>query len=148
MTKRLFFLITGVAIVLFTVSCSTQNLEEVQKANMDLVTELYEHFNNHDWEKMAGLYTNPAEFKDPSLGKGIVPQTHKQTIKKYAELNGVFPNIHDEVVALYPSGANCVIAEFISTGTALDDSELELPISTIFTIKEGKIVSDFTYFDM
>ena len=40
-----------------------------------------------------------------------------------------------------------MIVEFISTGTAEDGSQFELPICTIFTIENGKITKDFTYYD-
>lgn len=52
---------------------------------------LFERFNQHDWEGMAALYTDTAEFKDPSFGKGMVKQTRAETVKKYKELNALFP---------------------------------------------------------
>ena len=108
---------------------------------------LFERFNQHDWEGMAALYTDTAEFKDPSLGKGIVKMTRTETVKKYKELNGFFPNIRDSVVAMYPSGDNYVTVEFISKGTAPDGTVFELPICTILTIEQGFITRDFTYYD-
>jgi len=115
--------------------------------NMDLVNQYFEHFNNHDWKKMAEMYTETAEFKDPSLGQGIVKQTREQTAKKYSELNEAFPDLKDNVIQVYPSGENHIIVEFVSSGTAPDGSKFELPICTIFTIENGKIVKDFTYYD-
>lgn len=115
--------------------------------NVDLINQYFEHFNNHDWEKMAEMYTETAEFKDPSLGQGIVAQTREQIVQKYSELNGIFPDLKDKVVQIYPSGENNVIVEFVSSGTASNGSEFELPICTIFTIENGKFVKDFTYYD-
>ncbi|WP_262892331.1 hypothetical protein ACN9ML_07985 [Dyadobacter endophyticus] len=40
-----------------------------------------------------------------------------------------------------------MIVEFISTGTAPDKSKFTLPICTIFTIENGNITQDFTYYD-
>lgn len=40
-----------------------------------------------------------------------------------------------------------ITVESISTGTAADGSKFELPICTIFTIENGKITKDFTYYD-
>ena len=116
-------------------------------ANEKLVKTYFEHFNKHDWKAMANMYAETAEFKDPSLGFGIVKQTKQQTIKKYSELNNVFPDLHDQVIANYPSGENHIVVEFISTGTAPDNSKFELPICTIFTIENGLITKDFSYFD-
>ena len=115
--------------------------------NDKLVKEYFEHFNNHEWTKMANMYSEVAEFKDPSLGQGIVKQTRQQIIEKYSELNKVFPDLHDEVIQVYPSIDNHIIVEFVSSGTAPDSSKFELPICTILTIENGRITKDFTYFD-
>lgn len=144
MRKILILLIT-----LSLISCTNQSKTTTMKSteNEKLVKTYFEHFNNHDWKKMAEMYTETADFKDPSLGIGIVKQTQQQTIKKYSELNNVFPDLKDEVKAVYPSGDNHIVVEFISTGTAPDNSKFELPICTIFTIENGKITKDFTYYD-
>ena len=62
-------------------------------------------------------------------------------------MNKIFPDLHDKVIQIYPSGENHIIVEFVSTGTAPDNSKFELPICTIFTIENGLITKDFTYFD-
>ncbi len=111
------------------------------------VKTYFDHFNKHDWAAMAAMYAESAEFKDPTLGPGIVPQTRQQTIDKYAALNEIFPDLRDKVINIYPSGEKHVIVEFVSSGTAPDASTFELPICTIFTIENGLITKDFTYFD-
>lgn len=115
--------------------------------NEQVVATYFKHFNSHDWKKMAEMYSETADFKDPTLGKGIVKQSHKQIIDKYSELNSIFPDLRDKVIEVYPSGENHIIVEFVSSGTAADNSKFELPICTIFTIENGKITKDFTYFD-
>jgi ketosteroid isomerase-like protein len=130
------------------ISCNHQQTKKnTSSANEKLVKQYYEHFNNHDWEKMASMYSEVSEFKDPTLGPGIVTQTRKQIIDKYSELKSMFPDLHDQVIKLYPSGDQHIIVEFVSTGTAPDSSTFELPICTIFTIENGLITKDFTYFD-
>lgn len=142
--------ISALLIVIFLIiSCNNQNEPKNidTSKNEKIVKQYFEYFNSHNWKKMAEMYTETADFKDPSLGKGIVKQTRKQTEDKYAELNEIFPDLHDEVIQIYSSGENHIIVEFISTGTAPDNSKLELPICTIFTIEKGLITKDFTYFD-
>lgn len=135
-------------IVLALIACNnTKEKNMVISDNEKLVKQYFEHFNNHDWEKMANMYTEISEFKDPSLGQGIVKQTRKQIIEKYSELNKFFPDLHDQVIQIYPSGEKHIIVEFVSTGTAPDNSKFELPICTIFTIENGIITKDYTYFD-
>ena len=118
-----------------------------QDKNIALIKQYFAYFNAHEWVKMAEMYSENADFKDPSLGPGIVQQTRQETILKYSELNEFFPDLHDEISQIYPSGEKHVIVEFISTGTAPDDSKFELPICTIFTLENGKITKDYTYFD-
>lgn len=126
-------------------SCSRQN--NSNKRNENLVFRYFEYFNQHNWQAMAGMYADTAEFKDPSLGQGIVRQTRKQIIAKYTELSQIFPDLTDKVIKLYPSGPKNIIVEFISTGTAADGSKFHLPICTIFTIENNLITQDFTYYD-
>lgn len=133
------------SILVFSI-LSCNNLSR-QNANEKLVKQFFKHFNNHDFEKMANMYVENAEFKDPSLGIGIVKQSRSQTIQKYKALNTAFADIHDEIQNIYLSGDNHIIVEFVSGGTALDKSKFELPICTIFTIENGLITQDFTYFD-
>jgi ketosteroid isomerase-like protein len=136
-------------LLLFTtfgfISCHNQ--KSTTNHNEKLVKQYFEHFNNHEWEKMASMYAEISEFKDPSLGQGIVKQTRQQIIDKYAALNKVFPDLHDQVIQIYPSGNEHLIVEFVSSGTAPDHSKFELPICTILTIENGIITKDFTYFD-
>ncbi len=134
-----------IVITIFTLlSCKNQ---EKTNDNEKLVRQYFEHFNKHEWNKMAGMYAETADFKDPSLGQGIVKQTREQTIKKYSELNQTFPDLNDKIINIYPAGEKHIIVEFISSGTAPDNSKFELPICTIFTIENGIITKDFTYFD-
>lgn len=130
-------------------SCNNQNQSKVMEIsrNEKIVKQYFEHFNNHDWKKMSEMYTETVDFKDPSLGTGIVKQSRQQIKDKYADLNKVFPDLHDKVIQIYPSGEKHIIVEFVSTGTAPDDSKFELPICTIFTIENGLITKDFSYFD-
>lgn len=133
---------------LIIVSCNNQKQQKMNSTeNEKFVKTYFEHFNNHDWDKMANMYIEISEFKDPTLGQGIVKQTRKQIIEKYTELNKIFPDLHDKVIQTYPSGENHIIVEFVSSGTAPDNSKFELPICTIFKIENGKITKDFTYFD-
>ena len=129
--------------------CNNQTTEKIMatSTNEKLVKQYFEHFNNHEWTKMANMYAETTDFKVPSLGQGIVKQTRQQIVDKYSELNKVFPDLHDQVIQTYPSGDQHIIVELVSTGTAPDHSKFELPICVIFTIENGLITKDFSYFD-
>ncbi len=137
------------AVIFVLASCNNQNQSKPMDTtqNEKVIKQYFEYFNSHNWKKMAEMYTETADFKDPSLEQGIVKQTRKQIQEKYAALNEVFPDLKDSIVQIYPSGEKHIIVEFVSTGTAPDNSKFELPICTIFTIENGMIVKDFTYFD-
>jgi len=132
--------------ILALMSCNSSK-SGISTDNEKLVTLYFEHFNKHEWAAMANMYVENAEFKDPTLGQGIVKQTRQQIIDKYSELNKVFPDLNDKVLQIYPSSEKHIIVEFVSKGTALDGSTFELPICSILTIENGLITKDFTYFD-
>lgn len=96
---------------------------------------------------MAALYADPAEFLDPAFGQKAVKQTRQQTVKKYKEMEAMSKDIRDDVVHLYAAGDKTVIVEFVSSGTAPDGTKWSLPICTIFTIENGLITKDHTYYD-
>ena len=140
------------SMVSFVFSCK-QNEEKViisesNSANNEKVAkELFVHFNNHDWQKMADLYSEKAGFKEPASGMVAHQKSKDMIIKEYSELQNQFPDVQDSVVSVYPSGDKNVIVEFVSKGILPDQSKFELPICTIFTIENGKITKDYTYFD-
>lgn len=142
------YFITVLFVTFAIIACNVQKSKNYKAAeNEKIILQFYEYFNKHEWEKMGGMYTEISDFKDPSLGPGLVKQTRQQIIEKYLGLNEMFPDIKDEVIQIYPSADNYIIVEFISTGTAPNGSRFELPICTIFTIENGKIAKDFTYYD-
>ena len=120
---------------------------ETHEKNTLIAKSLFRYFNQHDWEKMAALYTDPAEFKDPSFGQEVVQQTRVQIVEKYRGLEEMSHDVRDDVLQIYPSGDKHVIVEFVSSGTAPDGTKWTLPICTIFTIENGQITKDFTYYD-
>ncbi|MEM6813323.1 MAG: nuclear transport factor 2 family protein, partial [Bacteroidota bacterium] len=72
-------------------SCNTKDVNHAEPntastENEKMVRQYYEYFNNHEWVKMAEMYAEISDFKDPSLGPGIVKQTRQQTIEKYTGL--------------------------------------------------------------
>ena len=123
---------------------STTNTEN---ANVAIAMKVFEYFNDHNWVKMASLYSEPTEFKDPSFGVEPITQTRQEIVEKYSEMQQISPDIKDDVLQIYPSGDKHVIVEFVSSGTAPDGTRWQLPICTIFTIENGLITKDHTYYD-
>ena len=140
--------LTKIFVTILLLSCTNQKAKNVSPTeNEKLIKQYFEYFNKHDWKKMSEMYVPVSDFKDPSLGQGIVKQSRKQILEKYSALNELFPDLKDKIISIYPSGDKNVIVEFISSGTAPDGSKFQLPICTIFTIENGKITKDFTYYD-
>lgn len=137
------FIFASVLIVL--VACSPPVQRE--ETHVAIAKKLFEAFNRHDWKAMANLYSDSTLFLDPSFGKIAVPKTRQETIAKYAEMQSLFPDIHDEVLNIY-SASEVVTVEFISTGTMPDGTKFSLPIVSILTIRNGLIVKDATYYDL
>jgi SnoaL-like domain len=118
-----------------------------QEKNIALATQVYHYFNQHEWDKMTSLYAEVATFKDPAFGTEIVQQSRLEIAQKYKEMADMFPDLHDEIIAVYPCADTHVIVEFVSSGTSPDGIRWRLPICTIFTIEQGIITKDFTYYD-
>lgn len=135
-------------ICMMLLSC-IQKADETRLAdeNVKLVKQYFDRFNAHDWQGLGDLYAGRVEIRDPADGGGRLVKTRKQLTDKYASMQDVFADIHDEIITIYPSGSHHVIVEFESTGTAPDSSKFRLPICTIFGIAERQIVKDYTYYD-
>lgn len=111
----------------------------------DIVNKMFEAFNKHDWKAMTECYIDSAEFLDPSLGKKYIKLSHAQLISKYSAIQASAPDVHDQVIATYVD-KDKVIIEFITSGTS-SGQQWSFPICTVFTIKDGKIIRDATYYD-
>lgn len=134
--------LVSIGLLFLLLACSRSQHE----SNEQIVKQMFEYFNQHDLEKMAGLYSQEAEFLDPAFGTEYVKQSHQQIIEKYSSMEQLFPNIHDEVVSICSSDDK-VIVQFISTGNSGDSIQFRLPIAAILTLQNGKIVRDATYYD-
>jgi SnoaL-like domain len=112
-----------------------------------IVAEYFRHFNAHNWQKMADMYIDSADMKDPAYGIQSIKMSKPEIIKKYDELLMAVPDVHDDVKAIHCAKSTATV-EFVSSGTGPDKKKFELPICTIFTFNEqGKIMRDHTYYD-
>ncbi len=62
-------------------------------------------------------------------------------------MTSIFPDLKDELKSAYMVDSTTVIVEFVSSGTGPDSVRFELPICSIFKLKDGKIIEDRTYYD-
>jgi ketosteroid isomerase-like protein len=137
-----------ISVLLLTASCAGKNTSSEQTDKNELIVKQYfEHFNNHEWQKMADMYIDNAEFKDPSVGTEVFKMSKRAVVTKYSELANMFPDLKNSVIKTYPSGDKNIIVEFVTVGTAPDSSVMVLPICTIFTVENGKITKDLSYYD-
>lgn len=134
-----------ITLAILTVACSSSDNQK-QQQNEAVVKGLFDAFNKHDWKTMADHYADSALFLDPSSGKEYVLQSHEQIIEKYSEFESVFPDLHGEVLGVYASGDK-VTVEFVASGKS-DSLSFSLPIGSVFTLKDGKIIRDAAYYDM
>ncbi|NCD69628.1 nuclear transport factor 2 family protein [Mucilaginibacter agri] len=118
---------------------------ETNARNEQAARGMFDAFNQHSWDKMAGYYVDTARFLDPSFGQQYVAKTRKETAAKYRQMQQMFPDIHDELKSVTASGDK-VFVEFVSSGSA-KGQKWTLPICTILTFKSGLIISDATYYD-
>lgn len=137
-----FIPIVIVAVIAAGCSASTE-----QEKNAATAKKLFDAFNKHDWNEMASVYSESAMFLDPSYGIEYASKTRSETAAKYSDMEKLFPDIHDHVVGVHPSG-DVVTVEFVSTGKMNDSVSFKLPIISVLTFKDGLIVKDATYYDL
>jgi ketosteroid isomerase-like protein len=113
----------------------------------EIVLQLFDAFNRHQWIEMAGFYAERAEFLDPAFGDRYLTRSHEQIKKHYEELHQLFPDIQDSVLSVISSGDK-VVVEFISSGVSPDGSRWKLPVCTVFTISGDKIIRDASYYGL
>jgi predicted SnoaL-like aldol condensation-catalyzing enzyme len=140
-----------VVLTISFLSCNNASQEKTKetdhsKNHKAVIDQYFRHFNQHEWQKMADMYIDQPEMKDPAYGIKNVKMTKAEIIKKYTELNQMIPDVKDSVINIYHSG-NHIIVEFESSGTGPDGKKFVLPICTIFEMKDGKIAKDLTYYD-
>lgn len=146
MNKFIFSILISYLFVSCTTSANDSKRAEDPEKNTIIIDTYFRYFNAHQWQQMAEMYIDEPEMKDPSMGTTVVKMRKADIVKKYQELHQAIPDVHDSVIATYIAGDN-VIVEFVSSGTAPDSTRFELPICTIFEIKNGKITKDLTYYD-
>jgi ketosteroid isomerase-like protein len=129
-------------LILFLFSCSLK--EENQ--NEEIATKMFQSFNDHDWNEMASYYSSDALYLDPAYGQEFAKKSQEEIVEKYSAMEQMFPNIHDSISGMYSIG-NKVTVEFVSTGSSGDSLKFTLPICTVLTFQNGKIVRDATYYD-
>lgn len=114
--------------------------------HVQVVREMFTAFNDHDWQKMAACYADSAQFLDPEYGPEMMTLTRSQLTKKYQDLHRLFPDVHDEIRDIY-GDKNHIIVEFVSSATGQDGKKWQLPICVVFTVEDGKIIQDRTYYN-
>jgi hypothetical protein len=130
-------------------STSAPETQGTVERNVELAKKAFATFNAHDWAAHANCFSESCKNLDPSLGSDYVVLDHKEKVAKYEKLNQWSPDIKDSITNIFGAGDK-VLVQFISSGTARMDStdqKWSLPICTVFTIKEGLIVMDETYYD-
>jgi steroid delta-isomerase-like uncharacterized protein len=109
----------------------------------EVVRRLFSAFNRHDLEALVQLYAGDAVLDSTDFcRKRLGPEGVRRT---YLELFRSFPDVSDQVVATVASGDR-VAVQFISHSQGFAPTQ-EIRLATFFTIREGLILSDETYFD-
>ncbi len=118
----------------------------VGQRNIELTQKMFAAFNAHNWQEMASCYAVDAHYLDPAYGQNFVSKSHQEIVAKYFEMQQLFPDIKDSIVNMQAVN-NQVVVQFVSSGSSGDSIQFKLPICTVLTFANGKIVKDATYYD-
>ncbi|MBS7564476.1 nuclear transport factor 2 family protein [Mucilaginibacter sp. Bleaf8] len=110
------------------------------------IQALFDAFNRHDWKKMASYYADTTLMLDPEYGTAYVKKSQQDIIATHQNLQKFSPDVRDSITSLTMAG-NTAVAEFVSSGTTADGTKWTLPICSVITFKDGKIIKDATYYD-
>ena len=120
-----------------TIACSNDD------TNTAVTHNIFNAFNAHDWQTMLNYYADDAVFEDPAFAE---PVRHRSIMQEHhRQLQNQFPDIYDSVRNVTAAGER-VVVEFVSTGTSREGQRFSLPICTVLTFKNGKVVRDATYY--
>lgn len=114
-------------------------------ANLDTIRQKFAAFNKHDADVIQGIYATDAVLHSPDYpeltGNGKIADT-------YRGIFAAIPDAEDKVQSLVVSGDK-VYAQFILTGhfQGAADKPLNARIMSVYTVKDGHIVEDETYYD-
>ncbi len=133
---KIAYFLSAVAACIIT-ACSNDD------TNTTVTRNIFNAFNAHDWQAMLSYYADDAVFEDPAFAD---PVHDRSTMREHhQQLQSLFPDIYDSVRNVSASGER-VVVEFISMGTSQDGRRFSLPICTVLTFKNGKVVRDATYY--
>lgn len=125
-------------------ACRSENSRAAAGA-AEAVRLKFEAFNRHDAAAIQNLYAPDAVLHSPDYPDlmGNVP-----IADTYRRLFDAIPDAKDNVQSLGTSGDK-VYAEFVLTGhfKGAADKALNVRIMSIYTVKNGEIVLDSTYYD-
>jgi ketosteroid isomerase-like protein len=138
--------ITSLLLLCSAIACNNHAKKAVVTEQEAFIKAYFELFNQHKWKQLASLYAPQVQIKDPAFGTQTIIMQPSEILKKYEALQQMVPDVKDSVTTIYPSGNGCIV-EFTSTGTDVSGKKFSLPICTIMTIENGKLVADLTYYD-
>jgi ketosteroid isomerase-like protein len=145
---RFFYCLIFPVFILGQFSCSITDPNLVDQ-NIEIARKSFAAFNRHDWKEQASYFSDTCKFLDPSYGDKHVTVNRKDKIAKYVKMEEMSPDIKDEITSIFGVGDKVVI-QFISSGTTQTEEgryNWRMPICCIFTIQDGLIVVDETYYN-
>lgn len=113
-----------------------------------IILALFEAFNRHDTDALAGLYSEDARILAPG---DIEPRIGQQVVREiYDNHFQNIPGVHDAVQNIIADGDQGSV-EFIASWDQPTENNPNarenIRIGSFITVKNGKIIQDITYFD-
>lgn len=112
---------------------------------MDPVRLKFEAFNKHDADTIEKIYAGGAILHSPDYPSLA---GNKPIADTYRRLFDVIPDAKDNLETI-ESSSNHVYARFVLTGhlQGAQDKPINVRIISVYTVKDGHIVEDSTYYD-
>lgn len=133
----LFFLLASSMAATTTSAAETKSSDPIQRK--------FAAFNKHDAEAIEQIYASDATLRSPDypslMGNVRIADT-------YRKIFDAVPDAKDELETLERS-SNHVYAQYLLTGhlKGAQDKPLSVRIMSVYTVKNGHIIDDATYYD-
>lgn len=111
----------------------------------DPVRQKFVAFNQHDVDAIERIYARDATLRSPDYPSLT---GNAQIADTYRKIFAAIPDAQDKLETLETS-SNHVYAQFVLTGhfNGAQDKPVSVRIISVYTVKNGRIIDDATYYD-
>jgi ketosteroid isomerase-like protein len=113
--------------------------------SIETVRNKFAAFNRHDFVAIENIYAGNAVLNSPDYHDLV---GNKPIAETYRKLFDAIPDAKDDIELLEAAG-NHIYVKFVMTGhwNGVGDKPISAHIMAVYTVRDGRIIDDATYYD-